>query len=860
MINLYDILDAADGQLFGDPAAQIFTAFSFDPRQVKQGDLYVALKTEDGDGHLYMEEAIKAGALGLMCTHPPNFETQGITVVIMRDVEGSLMRWAKYILEKYNPTVVAVAGTQGKTTTCAAIAHLLKTQYHVYYQPAQISGRYAIPLALSGLTAEHQLVVLEVDSTYTGEMAEIMSYIPVTVGVVVSLTGEENSLPAQHIQAEIAALISKLPPDGLAVLNFDHTLVRKLSQYTSTPVLSLSVDRTGTSFGADLTAYNLVIGLDKTGFDMRYGSERYLAKWVPLLGAHQLYGVLAAVAVGLAFQVPLEDGLKALTYLKPLAGRLQALLGLNGSLLIDDTYHGSVASFKAALNWLMAVRPAPSTRETQTGQVSPRGAIYVIVGDLDQWDAKAQSEISQLGRQLVEVASVIVTLGEQSSALARAALENGLSLARTHMTFSHQDAIYAIRADLTPKDVVFVTGNAFARMERVAQQLLADELQSALLPRAERLMGETLHRQPLYHSWVEIDLEAIAHNTRQIRALIGEKCQLMAVVKSDAYGHGAIPVSTTAVLNGADYLGVATLEEALSLRLGGITAPILILGYVPPTAAGDVLKHQLAVTVFDQAALRGFNRVAAAAGEKIRVHIRLDVGLGGVGVVEEDIAMFFRAIIRMDSLIVEGLYTILGLDRLDEHLTRFEAAIKLARIGEVNYELCHVAGSALALHIPETHLEMVRIGKALYGLTPHPDYPLNADFRRALTWKTTVAQVKRQMGRMELDNNGIPFTTKTRTVAILPVGYSDGLHYRRTGASWKYVLIKGQKAAVVEQVDMYQTLVDVSDIDDVRPGDEVVLIGEQDGEIIRVEDIAEMLTLYPEEVLTVLMARQLRVK
>jgi alanine racemase len=863
MINLYDILDAADGQLFGEPASQIFTAFAFDPRQVKRGDLFVAIKTERGDGHHFMEEAVQAGAAGLMCTHPPSFDTEGVTVVIMRDVEGALLRWTKYILNKFDVTVIGVAGSNGKSTACAAIAQVMGQRYQVYYHPTDFNGKFAIPLSLSQLTAQHQLVVLELDPTYSGEMGDMLAYIPVTVAAVTSISGPGQDNYSNFVLQESDLLISRLPKDGLAVLNFDQETVRRLGVQSPAPNMTISVDREGASFGADLTAYNLVISIDKTGFDLRYGSDRYLGKWFPLLGAHQAYAALTGLAVGLAFDIPLEDGLKALTDLQPLAGRLRPLTGINNCLLIDDTASASAASFLAALEWLNAIRPKPSARDTVDGQISPHGVIYAILGDLEDVTQHSPLDTKRLGDQLVQVASVIVTEGDSAALLARSALEHGIPLARIHMTFSPQDSAYAIKDLLGPKDVVLVIGGASARMERVTAELLAQREDLALLPRHDQLSQASLSAPANHHTWVQVDLEAIAHNTRLVRHLIGPDCHLMAVVKADGYGHGVVTVSTTALLNGADYLGVGSLEEGITLRKAGIPNPILILNYLPSSSAAEVLKYDLSISLYDSTSARAFNRIASSTDKQIAVHVRLDCGQHGLGLPADEIAVFFRALLKLEHLRLEGMYTHLEMTDRSEgegQLIRFREAIKIISTGEMGIRYRqHAASSAATLHLPDSHLDMVRVGAALYGVRPSAKSPLPKDFKPALSWKTTVIQVKRVAARMGVDEDGQPFTTKARNLAMLPVGYADGLHTGKV-RPWEAVLVKGKRAPVVGSQESYLTLIDVSEIDDVRPGDEVVLIGEQGKEQIMAEEVAEWLGLRPPEVLTALMARLPRVK
>ena len=419
MINLYDILDAADGQLFGEQSARMFNGFCINPRQIQSGDLFVALKSEGMDGHHFMEEAVEAGAAGLMCTDPPGFDTSDVTVIVMRDVEAALLNWTKYILRKYGTTVIGVMGSNGKSTTCAAIQQVLQTQYNVYHKSTAFGGRFGIPLSLGLLSDMHQLVVIELDPTQPGEMETMAAITEPAVAVVTNINGEANLL---HDAAR--TLVESLPDDGLAVLSYDHPGVYDLRQ--DAPASTISVDREGASFGADLTAYNLVVALDKTGFDLRHINQRYIGKWVPLLGAHQLYAVLAALSVGLSFNVDIDTALAALTEMQPLPGRMRTLTGHNGATIIDDSYNADGHSLLAALAWLKDVKPAESIRETQLGQVSPHGDIHVALGDIDEIDTRQGVSSRQVGAALAQVTSWLIAEGEAAALLSRTSTDSGL--------------------------------------------------------------------------------------------------------------------------------------------------------------------------------------------------------------------------------------------------------------------------------------------------------------------------------------------------------------------------------------------------------------------------------------------------
>ncbi len=853
MINLYDILEAADGQLFGDPSAIIFTDFCFDSRRVREGELFVALKTERGDGHHYMRDAVQGGATGIMCSRPPDFDTTGTTVIVMRNVESALLNWAKIVLRKFGTTVIGVTGSSGKSTAKEAIATVLSTRHRVFKSPGSFNGRFGLPIALGKLTQDDKLAVLEFGTDQFGEMAELVQTTRPLVGVVTNIsTSHTDRLGSlENVAAENRILIEQLPDNGLAVLNYDDDRVRSMGARTKAHVLTVGLDRTGGSFGADFLAYNLLAARDKTGFDLLHERERFIGKWVPLLGIHQLYGVLAALAVGQAYGVSLEEGLRALTDLQPLPGRLNPLLGKGQCFLVDDSFNANPESTLAALDWLDAVRLPDRP-----------GRLIFIMGNMDELGAHATTGHREVGRRAAQVADVFITEGDLASVAARAALDYGMERHRVKITFSPQDAANVIADSLTADDVVLVKGSPAARMEHVTRLLLNDEADARFLPRTESAYDSVWTNRPSRPTWIEVDKAAIAYNTRRLVEIIGPDVALMAVVKANAYGHGAVAVSSTALLNGASYLGVASVNEASELRDAAINAPILVLGYTPPWAASEVIRYNLTLTLYDLDIARSFDRAAREMNARISVHVKIDTGMSRLGLLPDQVMPFFRAFRNLHNLDLEGIFTHFSSSESDPEYTReqlrtFNEVVNPLKAAGFQFKYIHAANTAAALYYPETRFNMVRVGIGLYGLDPGLDAPLPGDFRAAMTWKTTIAEVKTLLPGTFVGYNNTYRTSGVERIAVIPVGYADG--FRRAPQHWGEVLVGGQRAPLVGRVSMDQTMINVTNIPDVNIGDEVVLIGKQGDEQITADDVAKQLGTINYEVVSTILARVPRV-
>ncbi|HEY3315482.1 MAG TPA: alanine racemase [Bacillota bacterium] len=354
--------------------------------------------------------------------------------------------------------------------------------------------------------------------------------------------------------------------------------------------------------------------------------------------------------------------------------------------------------------------------------------------------------------------------------------------------------------------------------------------------------GSTAVSRPV---WAEVDLGAIDHNLRQVARRKSPQAGLMAVVKANAYGHGAVPVAETALAAGANWLGVAILGEAIELRRAGVAAPILILGYTPPDEVGSVLANDVSQAVFSMETARALSREAARLGRRARVHLKVDTGMSRLGVAPgQDGLAFAKDLAGLPGLDLEGIFThFAAADDPDQgytrwQLERFTAFIEDLRALGIEFRIRHAANSAAIINLPEAHLDLVRLGISLYGYHPSPGGEGGVALRPAMTVKARIGYLK-EVPAGTCVSYGRTFVTGRPTVlATLPLGYADG--YPRLLSSRGAVIIHGRMAPVVGRVCMDQIMVDVTDIPRVALGDEVIVLGRQ-GEVgMTADDLAAL--------------------
>ena len=360
--------------------------------------------------------------------------------------------------------------------------------------------------------------------------------------------------------------------------------------------------------------------------------------------------------------------------------------------------------------------------------------------------------------------------------------------------------------------------------------------------------------------WAEIDLDILANNMKNIKKLAGNK-EVIAVVKADAYGHGALDVAPCLLENGASRLAVAMLTEAIELRNNNIKAPIMILGYTPLDLGEELINFDIEQTIYDLDYAKELSDLALTLNKKAKVHIALDTGMGRIGFLpSQESFNQVCEICSLKGLDVVGIFThFSSADEKDKDYTHYQFnqissfIEKLTEVG-INIPLKHASNSAAIIDLPNTYLDAVRAGIILYGYYPSNEVKKeNLSIKPALTLKAKIAHVKELESNMYISYNRTFKTSRKSKIATIPIGYSDG--YIRTLKHDAKIIVNGQLAPIVGNICMDQFMIDVTDIPNVKTGDEVILLGESNGIKFNADDIAKCMNSINYEVLCLLKKR-----
>lgn len=346
-------------------------------------------------------------------------------------------------------------------------------------------------------------------------------------------------------------------------------------------------------------------------------------------------------------------------------------------------------------------------------------------------------------------------------------------------------------------------------------------------------------------TYAEVNLQAVRHNIEEARKNIKSDTKIMAIVKANAYGHGAVPVSK-ALISQVDAYGVAMIEEALELRDAGIDKMILILGYTGEEWYEELVKHCISQTIYTYDMAKKLSDVAVSFGKQTPIHIKIDTGMGRIGFAPTEESLdIVEKISHLPGVFIEGIFTHFAradektIEAAKEPFARYMQFVQELEKKGIRIPIRHVSNSASIISFPEANLDMVRSGITTYGLYPSEDVPKEIlKLQPAMSWKSKISFVKPIEPGTSISYGGTFTAEKPMIVATVPVGYADGMKRDLSGKG--RVLVHGQYAQILGRVCMDQFMIDVTDISNVKMGDTVTIFGKDGDKCIPVEEIAEL--------------------
>ncbi|MFV1951448.1 MAG: alanine racemase [Nitrospinota bacterium] len=348
-------------------------------------------------------------------------------------------------------------------------------------------------------------------------------------------------------------------------------------------------------------------------------------------------------------------------------------------------------------------------------------------------------------------------------------------------------------------------------------------------------------------TYVEIDIDAFSHNMLQIRSKVGNETGILAMLKADAYGHGLVRLAEEALKNGAAMIGVGNVEEGVKLRENGISSPILVMVGIFGDEVDRVVSHNLSVVIYSYRIVEALSNTAEKKGKDVSIHIKVDTGMGRIGIIPDEVVPFLRKAAELKNISIQGILTHFAVAyEKDSRFTDHQISIFKEIVNRLSGEgfhipLVHCFNSAAIINYQASHFNfnMVRPGIILYGSLPSYDLKGDLDLKPLMTWKTRIAQLKSAPRGKSLSYGRTYFAPRDSIIATIPVGYADG--YSRFLSNRAKVIAKGKRVPQVGRICMDMCMIDVTDVPDVKVGDEVILLGKGGEEEITAEEIAGLM-------------------
>lgn len=780
--------------------------------------LFFAIKTKRNDGHRYISELYKNGVRNFVVSELPDDmpNCTDANFLVVSDTLQALQQLAEHHRMRFDIPVIAITGSNGKTTVKEWLYQLLSPSCNVCRSPRSYNSQIGVPMSLWLISQNTDLAIIEAGISMPDEMQNLASIIKPTIGVITNIgeAHQENFDSYEEKCREKMCLLSSAPK---AVLNMNDPAIKACRNILpeTTSVTAWHDTANDASCSCDITITDIKKNTGTTDITVLIdGAEHTFT--IPFIDDASIRNSLTCLAVCTQLKqfASIEDIMERMSRLEPVAMRMEVKNGRNGCTLINDTYNSDIHSLDIALDF-MSRRPDTS-RQKRT----------LILSDILQSGETAEALYSRVA-SLAESRGIskIIGVGKDISSCA-------------HL-FNIEKYFFASTEE-------FISSHIFRQL--TDEFILIKGARSFHFERISDLLTQKVHQTIL-----EVNLNALVDNVNYYRSFMKPETKMVCMIKASAYGMGSVEVAKTLQDHNIDYLAVAVADEGVDLRNAGITSNIMIMN--PETTSFHTLfDYRLEPEVFSFSILEALIHEAEREGiTNFPIHIKLDTGMHRLGFdPEHDMEKLISILQKQNALVPRSVFShFVGsdgdeFDSFSRH--QFELYDKASRKLQQAYShkiLRHICNSAGIEHFPEYHLDMVRLGLGLYGINPRN----NAIINNVATLKTTILQIRDVPSVDTVGYSRKGHLTRNSRIAAIPIGYADGLN-RHLGNGHCYCLVNGKKAPYVGNICMDVCMIDVTDID-CHEGDTVTIFGDE----LPVTVLSDVLGTIPYEVLTCISTR-----
>lgn len=782
--------------------------------------LFFALKGARRNGHHFIAEVYKKGVRNFVVSENPDFSVYADAhFILVPDTLEALQQLAGFHRKQFNIPVIGITGSNGKTIVKEWLYQLLQEDYNIVRSPKSYNSQIGVPLSVWQMSEKHTLAIFEAGISKPGEMAKLEKIIQPTMGVLTNI-GEAHSDGFKNIQEKIKEKLELFNgPDVAVIFSADNKMVH--DEAVHFPFIKFRWSAKEDNVWVKVVDINKF--KDYTSITARIKEENF-AFSIPFTDDASIENAITCSVVLLYLGISHTVISERMKKLQPVNMRLELRKGINHCKIINDSYSADLSSLEIALNFL---------DQQQAGSKKT-----VILSDFLQ-SALKDEELYALILENLKKHHVnrLIGIGEKiSKALNETTAGSDYSL-KIELYTSTEKFIKQYLSSRFKEETILIKGARVFEFEKVVQLL----------------------EQKVHQTLLEINLNAIAHNLKVYQSYLKPATKIMAMVKAFAYGSGGAEIAGILQYHKVDYLGVAYADEGVELRKAGITLPVMVMN--PEESAFELLvEYNLEPDIWSFDFLHAFNAFLQNEGlQQYPVHIELETGMNRLGFSADEIKSLADFLQNTPFLKVQSIFSHLvasedpGQDEFTFlQVNRYKKAVSVIK-EKLSYSFTeHIANSGAILRFPELHLDMVRLGIGLYGIDSAVTH--QSELIPAATLKSTIAQIKHIKAGESVGYNRKGIVKRDSVIATIRIGYADGFS-RRLGNGIGSIWLKGKLAPITGSVCMDMTMIDVTDIENIKEGDEVIIFGKE----LPVQQLAEWAGTISYEIMTTISQRVKRV-
>lgn len=809
-INIQSVIPEIQAQFVGNQRAVAIDNISIDSRSLQNGPhtLFFALKGLNNDAHLYINDLIEKGVQNFVVTHIPG-EAQGkANFLMVENTLAALQQLAAYYRSLFHFPIIGLTGSNGKTIVKEWLNFLLSPDYNVIRSPKSYNSQVGVPLSVIAINEKHNLGIFEAGISTVSEMEKLEKIIKPTIGVLTNI-GSSHDEGFQNLEEKVKEKLLLFKESEVIIYQKNNLVEKYIAPTTKSFSWSLELK------DADVFIFKTEINDNSTTIYYQYHSGDFELT-IPFLDKASVENAISCLMALLYLKYDNATIQSRMELLYPVEMRLKVKNGINACSIIDDSYSSDFQSLKIALDFLESQKQ--NKKKT------------VILSDIFQSGLSNEELYAKVAKLIVSNhISRVIGIGETISAF------------QDHfvncLTFKNTDDFVAHFEELNfSNETILIKGARSFQFEKIVN-----------------LLEEKTHETIL-----EINLNAISHNLNFFKSKLKPKVKMMVMVKAFGYGSGGLEIAKLLEYHKVDYLGVAFADEGISLRMGGIKTPIMVLN-PESTSFPAIIQYQLEPEIYTIKGLHAFLKIAEQKNIKnYPIHIKIDTGMHRLGFEADSIDELIAALKGNQTVQVKSILSHMAtsddLKHKDFALSQINLFERLTTkiMTEVGiHPIRHILNTSGISNYPEAQYDMTRLGIGLYGVSN--DEEEQKELENVGTLKSIISQI-RTIPAGDSVGYGRRFMAHQPTrVATIPIGYADGIS-RGWGNGKGYVKIKNQKATILGSVCMDMLMVDVTDID-CKEGDSVIIFGESP----TVTEMAHQLNTIPYEILTSISQRVKRV-